>query len=284
MTLGASGTYSDQPTVTYTPLTGNKYIKSLMTPLPPEAVLFTIMSGWPADGVLLVSVAEMNGLKNQSASLTGVTPPDPQFLRALALLRKIQISGAIAMRIKEDSEKHQATVIGFRTKDVSPETLADIHELRKLLRLDPDAEELNLVFGATAANDKEIAVQTRSIVQMMGIMAAQTDAPAEDVAQGRATPGCETPSNKVETVIQSRDAAGREVVPTNANATRLIQIRSSESEPADAFVSIRYRRHWFWIDDRDLKSKRTFSFMMVLFTLAETGDAAPLPLLTIPAR
>src|SRR5882672_5016433 len=46
--LGASGKFTDRPTITYTPLTGNQFVKALMTPLPPQAVFFTIQSGWPA--------------------------------------------------------------------------------------------------------------------------------------------------------------------------------------------------------------------------------------------
>jgi hypothetical protein len=49
-------------------------------------------------------------------------------------------------------------------------------------------------------------------------------------------------------------------------------------------VTIRYRDHWFWIDDRDLQSKRAFAFMMMLFTLSETGEKENLPLITIPAQ
>ncbi len=62
------------------------------------------------------------------------------------------------------------------------------------------------------------------------------------------------------------------------------RILSSKTAPSDAFVKIRYRDTWFWIDDRDLKSKRTFSFMMMLFTLADTGEKETLPLITIPAQ
>src|SRR6267154_4633089 len=67
--LSAGGIYVDQPTVTYTPLTGNKFIKSLMTPLPPESVFFMIQSGWPADAVLFAAVSSVNGLKNQTATI-----------------------------------------------------------------------------------------------------------------------------------------------------------------------------------------------------------------------
>ena len=120
LNLGGAATFIDRPTITYTPLTGNKFVKGLMTPLPPESVFFMIQSGWPADGVLFAAVAEMNGLKNQASTINGVSPPDPDFMRALALLRKIQLSGAVAMRIKQDAHKQQTTILTFRAKDISP--------------------------------------------------------------------------------------------------------------------------------------------------------------------
>ena len=51
-----------------------------------------------------------------------------------------------------------------------------------------------------------------------------------------------------------------------------------------AFVKIHYRDIWFWIDDRNLKSKRTFSFMMMLFTSTDTGRKENLSLITIAAQ
>jgi len=45
-----------------------------------------------------------------------------------------------------------------------------------------------------------------------------------------------------------------------------------------------YRQHWFWIDDRDLRSKRAFAFMLMLFTLSDNGVRDALPLITIPAQ
>lgn len=264
-TVGGSARFTDRPTVTYTPLTGNKFVKALMTPLPPESVFFTIQSGWPADAVLFGSVGAMNGLKNQESSIAGVSPPDPGFLRALELLRKIQVSGAVGLRVQTDTKKQETALVTFRSKDISEATLADIKELRKLLRLDPEAGEVKLVFGGTAVDGKELAVQTRSMLHIMGTMASQVEVPPEHIAQGRAAPGFESANNVDERL-------------------RLIRIHGSKQKPSDSYVCVRYRDVWFWIDDRDLKSKRAFAFMMMLFSLAESGEKEPLPLITIPAQ
>src|SRR5687768_4020104 len=85
--VGGGARYTDRPTITYVPLTGNRFLRSLMTPLPPESVFFTIQSGWPADAVLITAVASINGLKNQETTVGSLTPPDPRFLRVLQLMR-----------------------------------------------------------------------------------------------------------------------------------------------------------------------------------------------------
>jgi hypothetical protein len=263
--IGAGVRFTDRPTITYTPLTGSKFIRSLMTPIPPDTLFFTIESGWPADGVLLTAVSVMNGLKNQQTSISGVSPPSAEFLRALALMRKIQLSGAVGMRVIQDASKEQSSILTFRTKGITEETLADIVELRQLLKLDPDATEIRLVFGATAENDKEVAVQTRCMIHIMATLASQVDVPAEHVAEGRASPGWT-------------------VGGTHEESARFMHVRSSEASPEDAYAAVEYRDRWFWIDDRDLRSKRTFALMMMLFTLADAGEREQLPLITIPAQ
>jgi hypothetical protein len=62
----------------------------------------------------------------------------------------------------------------------------------------------------------------------------------------------------------------------------LIQIKSSRERPADAFAAIPYRDYWFWIDDRDIASKRMFSFIMFIFALVEPASKDAPPVLTIP--
>lgn len=265
-TFGGTARFTDRPTITYTPLTGDKFLKAIMTPLPPESVFFTVQSGWPADAIFFATVGRLNGLKNQESSLTGLSAAEPRFLRAIELLRKIQLSDAVSMRVEQDAEKRNTTLITIRSKDISEATLADIKEMRQLLGLAQDATEFKLVYGAVAKNDHEIAMQTRSLLHIIGLMSAQVEVPPEHVKRGRAAPG----------FVEADTPAGP--------AIRLARILSSKNKPTDAYVAVPYRDHWFWIDDCDLKSKRTFAFMMLLFTLSDTGQKETPPLITIPAQ
>jgi len=60
-------------------------------------------------------------------------------------------------------------------------------------------------------------------------------------------------------------------------------VQSGTDKPDDAFIMIKHRDIWFWIEDTDMRSKRTFLSLVIFSTLAESADAAQTPLLTIPA-
>ena len=266
LTLGGSGTFIDSPTVTYTPLTGSAYIRGLLTPLSPTVVFSTVQNGAGTDSILLSSVASINGLKNQQATMNGITPADPDFHRVLSLMRQIEVSGAVRVYVKEDASHQQSSILAVHLKDIPPDTQDAIRELRVLLHLNPDATEFKLVYAPLPSSDTEIAVLTRSIVGLIANLAAQVEVPPEDLVRHRAFPGFE---------------ANHDV----PNIVPLIRIHSSNTKPADAFVRIYYRNTWFWIDDGDLDSKHVFAQLMQLFTMADTGAREQsLPVITIPVR
>ena len=258
--LGGSARFTDRPTITYVPMTGNKFVRTLLTPLTPDAVFQTIPAGWPADSVLLAAVSTINGLDNLQWSTKGTRPPDAEFVRVLQLMREIQQIGGVSMGVKRGESGSPSVVMVIRHHP-SPEVAAKGKELRGLLKLDEKAEEFTLAFGSVPRNNTEIAVTTRSVMLIMMAMALGVDVPETDVQQGRAMPG-----------LSPTDDVGR-----------LIRIHAAADTPADAFVQVRYRNLTFWIDDRDLVSKRAFTFMMMLFTLSDPGTNEPSPVITIPA-
>ena len=62
----------------------------------------------------------------------------------------------------------------------------------------------------------------------------------------------------------------------------LLTVKSQETCPFDAFVRVRYRGAWFYIDDTDLDSKSTFGLLNQLFALQSGGAKSVMPVLTLP--
>ncbi|MHC5022737.1 MAG: hypothetical protein ACYTGG_02335 [Planctomycetota bacterium] len=261
-TIGASGRFTDRPTITYTPITGQQFNRSFMTPITPKAVLFLMQSGWPADLVFPIAVDSMNGLRSQVAAGANRRQGDDAFYRAIALLREIQVSGAVGMRIQQQGEK-ETTMMLFHRDGIAPEVEAALGELGALLNIEQGSRQLDVTYSQIPQSKRELAMLTRSMLQIMMNMATLVDVPEEDAREGRTPPS-----------LPYEEGAAD---------TRPIRIRFSRDRPEDAFTAVKYRDQWFYIDDRDFKSKRTFAFLMILFSLTETGGREDLPLVTIPA-
>ena len=264
VTLGAQGQYTDRPTITYTPLAGERFARSLMTPVPPAALLSLIQAGNPVDLVMRLAVHVVNGIHNRYGGDMRTRAADPEFYWLLEGLRRIQLSGAIGMRVRR-VDREEAVVMTFRHK-VGPSVEADVRAVRELLGLDPGGAEFQVVYGSIAANNTQIAILSRSILEILVDLSSFIAVPEAHVADQRVTPTAEP-----------------EVGPSGPIRS-LIRIGSSPERPADAFLAVPYRGYWFSIDDRDMGSKRLFSFLMFVFTLVETGVKDGAPVLTIPTQ
>ena len=171
----------------------------------------------------------------------------------------------MGMRIQKTEDRGQATVLFFRKKNIDPEIEAERDRVKRLLGLNSELQEFKVVYGNFAKDDTEIAILSRSMLGILIEVSSYFDVPEAHLAEQRARP----------TLTEYKDIA--------AGVQPLIRVQSDREEPDDAFVEVRYRDHWFWIDDRDFLSKRIFTVLMFLFSLAETGDRQIAPVLTVPA-
>lgn len=263
-TVGGSAIYTDRPTVTYTPMTGEKFLRGLLTPIDPKNIFFMLQSGYAADFVLGLTVESLNGLRNRAATAGSAREADPDFIRVLQLMREVQEAGGVGVRVLENKDKSTTTVMFFRRDNLPPEILEKTREIRRLLKLSPDQKQFDLVYSPIAGGEGELAVGSRSVLQIMGAFASYADVPEADMKDGSALP-----------VANIAGGSGEQ---------QPVQIKCSAEKPAHAFAAVHYRHHWFWIDDRDWRSKRAFTAIMFIFTMAETAGEQKLPLITIPAQ
>ena len=80
--LGAQGQFTDRPTITYAPLMGERFARSLMTPVPPAAILSLIQAGYPVDLTLRLAVHTLNGIRNRFGGGGAAAAGRPGLLRA----------------------------------------------------------------------------------------------------------------------------------------------------------------------------------------------------------
>ncbi len=259
--LGVSGGYADRPTITYTPMSGAEFTRSVMTPIQPATIMMMIQAGWRADLLLRLAVRSVNGVGSTSA--LGLSKDPTDYYEMVLLMQQLQTSGGLSFRV-EQRPSGEAALIVIRPPETRQMELWRAR-LAELLGLEPGRSEYRLVFGHHAADGSEIAMLTRSILEMLAELAMWIEVPAEHVEAGRTR--------------ESKDPSDME----DLGMKPMVRVYSSVEKPDSAFVMVRYDGLWFWIDDDDFASKRTLSFMQIMFSLAESGRVQEAPVVTVQA-
>jgi hypothetical protein len=260
--LGAEGHFNDSPTVTYTPLAGENFARQMMTPIPPSVILNVIQAGFPVEGVFRLAVQAVNGVDNRRVRPDHVRPASPAFYALVQDLGRLQDAGAIGARADVADKVEKLTLV-FRPNLATADESA-VRDIAKILGLNPGTREFRVVYGTVIANDKEIALLTRSMLEVLTDISSVIAVPEAHVNERRVRPTAEA------------DLGPDGPLPP------LIRIASSVDRPSDAFVAVPYRGYWFSIDDRDVASKHLLSSLMFLFTFVQTGGKDAAPVLTIP--
>jgi len=265
---GVSGgiDYSERPTITWLPLQGKEFAERFLSPISAATIVLLSQSGWSVERLMLCCVAQVNGLRN-SPSAAGPTPdyvPDfAGYQRLGELMRRLQVAGVADVALREIAGKEEM-ILSFRPLDAENEARLD--ELRRTLGLGEGAKEFTLTTMRADREPDEIMITGRSLMGVLFFLSQAVEVPAEHEAAGLVT-------------VTRRP--GGEKFDWSEVTGRLIRIHSSASDPGDAaFIKVRHRGYWFYIEDRDLNSKTTFGLVRYLFSLQATPGGKT-PLLTV---
>jgi len=256
--IGAIGRYTDRPTITYMPKTGEHYLRSLLEPVPPRSLLSLVAAGYKPELLFTWAVESINGVHNFTEVGGKLQLPDPRYYEFVEILTELQDAGAVGFELKQDPESGQDMILVFSDVDASPELIGKRERAREILGLDPDINEFRVIYSPFSTGRDVLGMQTRSILQIMGAMSRFIEVPADK--SGRAAPGYNVPPE----------------------ITRPFRVLSASERPEDAFASFRYDDDWYWIGHEDLPSKRVFTLMLFLTTLTSRPGTENAPVLTIP--
>jgi hypothetical protein len=263
--LGASTSYEESPTVSYTPLQGDKFVKNILSTLPLKTITLLIHSGWSIERVFRVCFQLLGHLENApgaSGPTPKLAPEYKDFLRTVKYLQELDNQDALRVNYQEFNGQPQMVLQILNEAKTSKPAL----EFANSLSASPSKNQYILTHYPTPDQVKYLRIVPRSLLGMLFYLSQSIDIPKRDLLKGKVT---------LTKTSKGDDFDWFEVTGD------LLTIRSSEEKPLRATVRVFYRDTWFYIDDSDLNSKSTFSLLMQIYSLQSGAIKSTEPILTI---
>ncbi len=284
--LGGEVSWQNQPTIQYTPLEGQAFATQLMRPIDILTIQHLIISGWDVDRVFKLTIQsfdDVHNAPNAAGPIPDRIPEFADFFEMTKIMREFQLRGALhigSTMVKMDNGAEDYTdkkganpESDFRHKFNSmrlifPSDLENSKKLADLLEgIKRSGKRYVLDIDLGFNKDAEIGLMPRSVLGCMYYLSLGIVPPVQDVSMGN--------------VPLVRDSQGK-VYNWQKLLGGLFTVNSSQNYPTNPFVAVKYRDHWYYIDNNDICTKRTFVLLQQLYSL-QSSEAKTLPtLLTIP--
>ncbi len=293
---GAAIGYSESPTITFLPQRDKDFTQQLVAPVELETLYLLSRYGWGLDRILLLIASEVNGIANSLSreAETSRVKELRRFRELVASLRQLEterlisidaqrrrdaVSPSIPADLVSAGDILSAAKDGYRleyreqpasyvlTEERTHFILAvdregwersELDSLVRELGVPPRRQSYEIDSGYGPSGDA-IRLVTRSVLGTMAYLSNAVSVPAEHAELTAPSDG-------------TADALGA-----------LLKVHVSPTPVDHAYLAVQHRGHWFYIDDRDLESKRTMGLLTSLVRLTlSAGGAQNVPILTLP--
>lgn len=258
--------YSEGPVISYQPLSGENFIKRMLSPVPLEAILVLSQSGWSIERLLRVCVEHANHLYN-APTASGPTPAGEPEFRDFQVwshaLRSLSLRHQVLLVPPSDPPANRFTL---QLRDLN---LPESRDFLNLAGLKPEGDQIRITSNIIGHGDAQtLNLRNRSMIGILFCLGQNIEIPPAHVERGLVT--------------QTRRADGT-LFDWNEVSGDLLRIHSSTAAtpPVGAHVRVRYRDAWFYIADNDLNSKSTFLLLTQLYNLQSGNVMSMAPNLSI---
>ncbi len=258
----ASVRYLERPTITYSPMTGPEFAEQMLQPIPAELLFSLAASGWPAEELLSMGLARVNGVRNFPFRQPGgdrALGKSPSFERLVGLVVDISLRGGFEMQSDPKTGDDYLVLVG----GIDAETDSQIDEFRRLTGLDPTVSRYRVVSRRVNRGKDEVTMRMRSLLALMGALARGVEIPQAHRERG---------------LVEMEGAE-----PKEKQLASMMTIHTSEEPPLDAFVSVEYQGQWFYLESSDTSSREAFGLVTYLFLMMASKPQTADPVITIPA-
>jgi hypothetical protein len=260
--LSLSSNYSESPTITYTPMQGEEFITRLCTPVDLKIVRVFLRDGWGIGRVFRTFFQTFGDMENALEASRPASHRIPQYKAFEALtcvLRDLQIYRDISFDNDNDLAFYR---IRFKVKSFKHLSSNQRSVLAKL--------------GITPQNPT------------FWVTTTETDLPHHFFAETRTMLAIYSFLSKGVEVPKGQEHFGKTPRFPNGNyfdwslvVGGLIDIKSSKSPPHNAYISVYYRKHYFYIRDDDEDAKEGMNLLMLLNGIFQGNIQSVLPVFTV---
>jgi hypothetical protein len=254
--------YEENPTITYTPVQGEDYFRQLMTPIPLDILLMMVRSVTNGNRLFALLVDRVNNLRNPEFISASQRESNEKFQRFIELITELSQVSVLELA----GDKQEEIAFNFVINDYANRYSNQIRELFDMLELPyPGGETRDIVipvyFRIETGKFQGIAITTRSTFDLIEILRASIVVPHEHFIGGLTIN-----------------------YPQMGLPGQGVRILSSKEKPRNLSLAVKYRRHWFYIDETDQHTKSVFRVLRTFWSFSTTAeeDFGDAPILTIP--
>lgn len=265
--LNGGASWAERPTVTLIPLQGAEFATQMMSPIPTDTITILSQTGWSIERLLMVCVQRINGVGNASSTMGPAPEEAPNFQQISELaerLRRLQKAGIWAI----SHNQSKVPIFWFRPPTQTNSPLAeDVFAVRRLLELPNTTNEFIITAFPYKRRPLEIGLRGKTLLGALYYLSLAVEVPTADLNKGVATQ-TRLPDG---TPFEWPQILGK-----------IFRVQTAAEKPASAWIAIRHRGHWFYIDDQDRESKTTFNLLALVYSMQTATTQGKSPLLTLP--
>jgi hypothetical protein len=308
---------ANRPTITLVPSDSGDAIRRFLTPIPTETLIFLSESSWPISVVFRLWVERLNGVPNAvsaSGPPTGVISDYQRFRRLMDLIqnaqdhelaslrsenREIVVSGPLPASAVTAGAVVDAAKSGMEYRPREPDGAwvlvrkepklltrinprgygaPEIEEIVAELNLRPDQTQYDVIVAPGHVPDPlhyprlpsaDLRITPRSTSQVYFYLSKGIEVPPDHLASGVARGFVDE---------EGKPMDGRELT----RGVFEVHACAGHKPPPTAYVAVKSRGYWYYIDDRDQASKSTMSLVLQLSRLDFGNQTPAAPFLTLP--
>ncbi len=297
-----SVTVGEAPTITYTPLQGDAFIKKMLTPVDLR-LLYMMVHSTAADleRLLRVFVLRFGSYENNIAISSVAHSKDilnMQYVRMAKLLSYLIDKNLLTLEPDVLDEKFAVKLILKDFSHLSPKKQGILRKLGfsstnpiiwvvqdKTSAMRGAVPQQNLPLPSTSASSKEDEQLSAFVLggasKLLPVPSRLQfkPAPPKTILLVQTKPlftiliylskGVSTPADEQNRVIVGTQLPSKKYLNWQFYVADLFDVHSCKVKPRNAFMAVRYRDRWFYIRDDDISTKATFYSIGILMNLYE---------------